>query len=135
MAKTTLTVDIEYDPELTDPEGLASAMDRLLETALSTPGVMAEYGDSQVGEFLVAAADDSRHGSCAKDRRPSYTLQVNGPLLRKQRQALLDVIRLKLAEETYEALDGLLDLMDEIADQAHDQYGIDCLLDEQAPSP
>ena len=29
--KTTLTVDIEYDPELTDPEGLACAMDRLME--------------------------------------------------------------------------------------------------------
>ena len=35
--KTTLTVEIEYDPQMTDPEGLACAMDRLLETALSTP--------------------------------------------------------------------------------------------------
>ncbi len=35
--KTTLTVEIDYDPEMTDPEGLACAMDRLLETALSTP--------------------------------------------------------------------------------------------------
>jgi hypothetical protein len=59
-----------------------------------------------------------------------YSLRIDGPLLRKQRQALFDVIHLKLVEETYEALDGLLDLLDEIADQAHDQYGIDCLLED-----
>jgi hypothetical protein len=53
--KTTLTVDIEYDPELADPEGLASAMDRLLEMALSTPGIMDEYANPKVGEFFVAS--------------------------------------------------------------------------------
>ena len=36
--KTTLTVEVEYNPRKTDPEGLACAMDRLLETALSIPG-------------------------------------------------------------------------------------------------
>ena len=55
MAKTSLIVDIEYSPELTDPEGLASAMDRLMETALSTPGIMDEYGNPRVNEFFVAA--------------------------------------------------------------------------------
>jgi hypothetical protein len=54
MTRTTLTVDIEYDPELTDPDGLASAMDRLLETVLSTPGIMDEYANPKVGEFFVA---------------------------------------------------------------------------------
>ena len=54
MVKTTLICEIKYDPNLTDPEGLASAMDRLMETALSTPGIMDEYGVLQVGEFLVA---------------------------------------------------------------------------------
>ena len=52
--KTTLTVEIEYKPTMTDPEGLACAMDRLLETALSTPDIMEEYGDPTVGEFFVA---------------------------------------------------------------------------------
>ncbi len=46
MAKTTLTCEIEYDPEVTDPEGLASAMDRLMETVLSTPGIMDEYASA-----------------------------------------------------------------------------------------
>ena len=49
--KTTLTVDIDYNPEKTHPEGLASAMDRLMEMALSTPGIMEEYGDPRIGEF------------------------------------------------------------------------------------
>ena len=53
MAKTTLTCEIEYDPEVTDPEGLASAMDRLMETVLSTPGIMDEYANPQVGDFYV----------------------------------------------------------------------------------
>ena len=60
MEKTTLTVDVEYDPELTHPEGLASAMDRLLATALSTPGIMEEYGDPRVGEFFVVPATVGR---------------------------------------------------------------------------
>jgi hypothetical protein len=52
--KTTLTVEVEYNPRKTDPEGLASAMDRLLETALSIPEVMDEYGNPTIGEFFVA---------------------------------------------------------------------------------
>ena len=52
--KTTLTVEIDYDPAMTDPEGLACAMDRLLETALSTPDIFDEYGNPTVGEFFVA---------------------------------------------------------------------------------
>ena len=52
--KTTLTVEIEYDPAMTDPDSLACAMDRLLETALSTPDILADYGNPRVGEFFVA---------------------------------------------------------------------------------
>jgi len=52
--KTTLTVEVEYDPAVTDPESLACAMDRLLETALSTPGILDEYGNPTIGEFFVA---------------------------------------------------------------------------------
>ena len=51
--KTTLTVEVEYDPAMTNAEGLACAMDRLLETALSTPDILDDYGNPKVGEFLV----------------------------------------------------------------------------------
>lgn len=52
--KTRLTLVVEYDAELTDPEALAGALDRLLETALSTPGILDEYGNPKFGEFFVA---------------------------------------------------------------------------------
>ena len=52
--RTTLTVEIEYNPRKTDPEGLACAMDRLLETALSTPGILDDYGNPTIREFFVA---------------------------------------------------------------------------------
>lgn len=54
--KTTLTIDIDYNPAVTDPEALASAADRLMETALSTPGIMEEYGDPRFGEFFVLSS-------------------------------------------------------------------------------
>lgn len=44
MPKTKLTLEVEYDANLTDGEGLAVAFDRLLETALSTPGIMDDHG-------------------------------------------------------------------------------------------
>jgi hypothetical protein len=50
--QTTLTVDVTYDPEKTDPEGLAIAMDKLMETALSTPGILDDYGNPNIAEFF-----------------------------------------------------------------------------------
>jgi hypothetical protein len=64
----------------------------------------------------------------------TYELRIDGPLLAQQRQWLLD-----LAEKTTggggEHLEGILALFDEIADQAHDSYGIDCLLKPEADEP
>jgi hypothetical protein len=57
MRRTKLEVEVQYDPSLTDPEGLASAFDRLMEAVLSTPGIMEEYGDPRIGEFFVAPSD------------------------------------------------------------------------------
>jgi len=53
MTKTTLMIDITFDETKTDDDALASAMDRLLETAMSTPGILDEYGNLDVGEFYV----------------------------------------------------------------------------------
>ena len=76
--KNNSDLDIEYDPELTDPEGLASAMDRLMETVLSTPGIMDEYGQLRVGEFFVAgAAGDS------PKPRPTVVVSIAGGVLQE----------------------------------------------------
>ena len=53
MAKTVLTIEVEYDEKVTAPEAIASAANRLLETALSTPGILGEHGDLCFGDFVV----------------------------------------------------------------------------------
>jgi hypothetical protein len=135
MAKTTLTVDVRYDARRTDPEALACAMDRLMESVLSTPDIMLEYGNPTVEEFFVAdIAASKRHG---------YVLRIDGGLLRKQRLLLLklfdaargNVPSLPRAEHDTDLLEGILSLLDEIADQAHDNHGIDCLLNDEADQP
>jgi hypothetical protein len=72
MTKTTLTVDVEYDDQITDPESIASAADRLLETALSTPGIMEEYGDPRFEEFYVAKPSTNR---------PTVIVDISGGVL------------------------------------------------------
>lgn len=130
MSRTTLTVDIQYDERRTDPDALACAMDRLMETALSTPGILDECANPTVHEFRVAAV--------AASDLERYALRIDGDLLRRQRQLLLklvDSLHNKLPDTSRvqtDLLEGVLAMLDEIADQAHDQYGIDCLLDEQS---
>jgi len=49
-----LEVELDYDDELTDEESLASMMSLLVENAASTPGILEEHGDVEVGTFDVA---------------------------------------------------------------------------------
>jgi len=119
--RTLLTVEVDYDAEITDPESLASAADLLMETACSTPGVLNEYGNPTFGEFIVACH--------------SYSLNIGGPELRQQRELLQHLQGAARAQMPYwltdgeaESLEGLVNLTDEIADQAHDRHGVNCLL-------
>ncbi len=47
----TFTIDVDYDDSRTDPDALGEALDRLMETALSIPRILDEYGPVQVGQF------------------------------------------------------------------------------------
>ena len=66
-----------------------------------------------------------------------YLLNIDGPLLRAQR-VLLPKLLLQIQQSASSIsspndaalLHGLISLTDVIADQAHDRYGMDCLLDE-----
>lgn len=69
----------------------------------------------------------------------SYALRIDGPLFRDQRRLLLHLADawargrgLTPQAGEVEQLEGLLALLDEIADQGHDQHGIDCLLEDPA---
>lgn len=58
MAICTLSITVRFDPNITDSESLASAADTLLETALSTPGILEDYGNPSFGEFEVLIGED-----------------------------------------------------------------------------
>ncbi len=49
----TLELEVRFDPTVTDAESLAYAFDQLMETAMSTPGILDEYGSVIPGEFYV----------------------------------------------------------------------------------
>ncbi len=61
-----------------------------------------------------------------------YFLTIDGPALRHQRAYLLS---LRESWVDTPELDGIIHLLDEIADQAHDKYEIDCLLEEHDGAP
>jgi hypothetical protein len=56
MKKALLTIEIEYDEEATDSEGVAYAIDRLIETARCQVA-LEEYGNPNIGEAFVAMED------------------------------------------------------------------------------
>jgi len=67
----------------------------------------------------------------------NYALAIDGKLFRAQRELLLKIADLADKKKPYlpapgdtDLLDGLVNLTDAIADQAHDQHGIDCLLED-----
>lgn len=97
--KTRLSVEVEYDPSVMDPEGLAAAADRLLETALSAPGVLNEYGSPSFGEFLVAGPQTGG---------PAVAGSVPRRLVENALQDLLDCPDLNvddLEESTWQAIE------------------------------
>jgi hypothetical protein len=67
-----------------------------------------------------------------------YSLALDGPLFRRQRQLLLKILDFADRRkplligpvEERRHLEGLIELLDALADQAHDRYGIDCLIEE-----
>ncbi|MEI8375722.1 MAG: hypothetical protein WCJ35_23110 [Planctomycetota bacterium] len=61
----------------------------------------------------------------------NYTLRIDGPLLRRQREWLLELTS-RTTHDDQSHLEGIIALLDEIADQAHDQYGLDSLLEMEA---
>jgi hypothetical protein len=58
MKTGVICVPVEYDENVTDLESLSSALDILLETALSTDGILDEYGDPYFGCSFVRDDED-----------------------------------------------------------------------------
>ena len=56
-----------------------------------------------------------------------YALRIDGPLLRRQRQWLLELTE-RTSKDDRDHLEGIISLLDEVADQAHDRHGLATLL-------
>jgi len=54
-----LSFPVCYDRDVTDPEALGYAFDRLLDTAMSTPGILDEYGNPTIGATFLG--QDATH--------------------------------------------------------------------------
>ncbi len=67
--KARLYLDVEFDESKTDAESVATALDRVLETGMSTPGVLDEYGDPTAGEFFVLDTETARQRAAAVAER------------------------------------------------------------------
>lgn len=134
LRRATLMLPVYYDDEKTDGESTASAFDTLLETIMSTPGILDDYGNVEVGEFSLEFDDEfpEKHA-----RNHLLRLgEIDGPLLAEQRGL---VYALAYSEELpttsirrmQQLGCGLSELLDTVADQLHDRYGVDCLSKEQ----
>jgi hypothetical protein len=51
--RATLTIEIEFDPAVTDEHAVGEAVDMLLETAMSTPGILDEYGNPTINQTYI----------------------------------------------------------------------------------
>jgi hypothetical protein len=58
LRRVILKLPVTYSPDETDAEGVSCAIDHLLATALSTPGILAEYGNPEVDETSYDPDDD-----------------------------------------------------------------------------
>lgn len=79
MKTATMTIDVTYDEGLTDPDALSTALDTLLVTALSTPGILDEYGDLSVGDFRSIAAPGAKIRRLARQRHYPLAHPVTTP--------------------------------------------------------
>ncbi len=67
--KCVLCIPVEFDRGATDPEALACAFDRLLETAMSTPGILDEYNNPTIGPVYLEPDNKSTVCEC---QEPGY---------------------------------------------------------------
>jgi len=47
--KHTFTITVEYDPTFANADAIGNGVDTLLETAASTPGILDDLGNPQIG--------------------------------------------------------------------------------------
>jgi hypothetical protein len=98
-------------------------------------------GSDLAGALQAAGLLSDQRDTMSHDRTNEskpYTLHIDEPLFRQQRELLARIADLTGRGRRYKPmpgdgplLEGLVELTDAIADQAHDRHGIDCLLTDE----
>jgi len=57
MKTAIVSFEVEYDEDQTDSDAVTCALEVVMETGLSTPGILEEYGPVKVGSFTVRDED------------------------------------------------------------------------------
>jgi hypothetical protein len=57
MKTAIISFEVQYDETKTDSDAITCALEVVLETGLSTPGILEEYGTVEVGPFGVKDED------------------------------------------------------------------------------
>ena len=58
MRISIMSLTVTYDENKADVDGLAQAMDTVLQTALSTPGLLSDFGNVEIGSLDVDGSED-----------------------------------------------------------------------------
>ena len=61
MTKAYMVVEVEFDPAATDAIAVSDALDILMDTAKSTPGILDDHGEVRVGGFFPVDPEDIQH--------------------------------------------------------------------------
>jgi hypothetical protein len=73
MRTVNMNIDVTFDDAVTDAESVSNALDTLLETAMSTPDILDEYGEVSVGPFLLGPEEENED-----DGVPDYDEERDG---------------------------------------------------------
>jgi hypothetical protein len=129
----TCHVDVTYNPDVTGPEAVIEMLGQSLAAITKGSNACDALGDVTTGPLTIVEPWAN----------PPYYLNLDGPLLKTQRQWLLNMRRnmedhggfggkIDIAVDDLDMLDGLIELTDALADQAHDRYGLDTIIGESA---
>ena len=121
MKTGRLRIDVVYDETKTDLDAIACAADTLLETALSTPGILDEYANPTFEPFYVQYHDEKRGpvkdrsvcGWSADDVR-AQAEQMEVELTDEQVDDVLDDLESMEESEMKDAWDIALDILSDL---------------------
>jgi len=112
-----------------------------IETMEGPSGDVSDGGSADSSHSSEAIGSSDRPAESVDQLEAVYTLRIDGKLFRRQRELLLKILDAVSRHKPYvpavndaDLLEGATTLLDEIADQAHDQHGIECLLKDDSES-